>query len=133
MPKRRLFYSKENIIMCIDKEVSPLANELKALGYESFCYEARVNYRNIHKRLNKDNVDLFITSNFKRYAYFPGSKYIVLGLSKKLIQNNTMKAIAEAIHCYLEAQLKYSNRVLGYNVELDSNQFYSRGCRQVKK
>ena len=133
MPKRNLFYSKDNIKICIDEKISSLANELKTLGYKSFCYEARVNYRNIHKRLNKYNVDLFITSNFKRYAYLPGSKYIVLGLSKKLIENNTMKAIAEAIHCYLEAQLKYSNRVLGYNVELDSNQLYSRGCRQVKK
>jgi len=133
MPKRKLFYSKENIYLCIDEGISPLANELKALGYKSFCYEERVNYRNIHKRLNKDNVDLFITQNFKRYAYLPGSKYIVFGLSKKLIENNTMKAIAEAIHCYLEAQLNYSNRVLGYNIELDSNQFYLRGCRQVKR
>ena len=133
MPKHKLFYSKDNITLCIDGGMSTLANELQALGYKSFCYEARVNYRNIHKRLNKYNVDLFITSNFKRYAYLPGSKYIVFGISKKLIENNTMKAIAEAINCYLEAQLKYSNRVLGYNVELDSNQFYLRGCRLVKR
>ncbi len=133
MPNFKMSEWKPKHKICVDENISKLADELNFLGYKAFCYPEGLKDNDIHKLLNKQKISIFITQNCKRYAYIQNSKYKVIGLSIDLIENNAMNVVAKAINCYLNAQLKYGKGYVGLNIELNSMQLYSMGCRQVKK
>jgi hypothetical protein len=118
--------------ICVDENISKLADELKLLGYKAFCYPKGLKDSDIHKLLNKQKILVFITINYKQYIYIQNSKYKIIGLSITLIENNTMNVIAKAIDCYLNIQLKYGKCFVG-DIELSPMQLHAIGFRQVKK
>lgn len=133
MPRFKMSEWKPKHKICVDENILKLADELNLLGYKAFCYPEGLKDNDIHKLLNKQKISIFITHNYKRYAYIQNSKYKVIGLSKDLVKNNTMHAVAKAIDCYLNIQLNYGKGFVGLDIELNSMQLHSIGCRQVKK
>ena len=123
--------ARDKVKICVDKNIKQLSILLREKGYNTFVYELDDN--ELHRRLNRDAIRIFITNNYKDFRYKEGTKYALIGISGSVKDSNPMDAIARAIECFfMKYPVAFDKIGTGISVELTSGYLRALGCRMLK-
>ena len=123
--------ARGSVKICIDEDIKELSILLREKGYNAFVYELDDN--ELHRRLNRDEIRIFITNNYKHFRYKEGTKYALIGISGSVKDSNPMDAIARAIECFfMKYPVAFDKIGTGISVELTSGYLRALGCKMLK-
>lgn len=123
-----------NVRIALDQSSVGFAGVLSNYGYDVVVYKDIESQNDIHRKANRENIGILITSEHEGFAHRQGAKYALIEISQSLLSNNPIDILAKAVACYLSKLVNYIlSSKWSYFRCLTADDLQSVGCTMIKR
>ena len=123
-----------DIRIALDQSSVGFTGALSNHGYDVVVCKDIQSHNDIHRKANRESIDIFITCEREGFAYKQGAKYALIEVSQSLLSNNPTDILARAVACYLSKLMNYIlSSKWSYSRCLTADDLQFVGCTMIKR